>query len=82
MLVLTRKKHETIRIGADVAITVLAVEGEAVKIGISAPAHIIVHRQEVYDAIVRENTSARKIADPTLLHALQKNAKQLFPHKQ
>jgi carbon storage regulator len=82
MLVLTRKKHETIRIGTDIAITVLGVEGEAVKIGIAAPAHIIVHRQEVYDAIVRENTSARKIAHPALIHALQKNAQQLFTHKQ
>ena len=60
MLVLSRRKDESIRIGDDIEITVVEVRGEVVKIGISAPKHISVYRQEVYDAIQKENIAAAK----------------------
>ncbi|KAF6634850.1 carbon storage regulator CsrA [Paenibacillus sp. EKM208P] len=58
MLVLTRKKGESIVIQNDIAITVLSVEGDTVKIGISAPKDIDIYRKEVFDAIQQNNQSA------------------------
>ena len=54
MLVLSRQRDETIMIGDDVKITVVDIRGDKVRLGITAPRHIQVHRQEVYDAIKRE----------------------------
>ena len=51
MLVLTRKHGEAITIGEGITVTVLAVQGERVKIGIAAPAEIPVHRQEVHQRV-------------------------------
>ncbi|MGE5550162.1 MAG: carbon storage regulator CsrA [Bacteroidota bacterium] len=55
MLVLTRKLNESIMIGHDVKITVVDVRGDQVKLGISAPRQIAVHREEVYLEIQRES---------------------------
>jgi carbon storage regulator len=52
MLVLSRKQGEVISIGNGVTVTVLAVRGDRVKIGVQAPAEIPVHRQEIRDKIV------------------------------
>ena len=57
MLVLSRKKDETIVIGHgkdQVEIRIVDVRGEKVRLGITAPLHIPVHRREVFDAIERE----------------------------
>lgn len=54
MLVLSRQKDESIMIGDDVKITIVDVRGDKVRIGISAPKEIPVHRIEIYDAIQRE----------------------------
>ena len=54
MLVLSRQRDETIMIGDDIEITVVDIRGEKVRLGINAPAHVPVHRKEVYDAIRRE----------------------------
>ena len=54
MLVLSRRRDETIMIGDDVKITVVDIRGDKVRLGITAPRHVQVHRQEVYDAIKRE----------------------------
>jgi carbon storage regulator len=54
MLVLSRQRDETIMIGDDIEITVVDIRGEKVRLGINAPAHVPVHRKEVYDAIKRE----------------------------
>ena len=55
MLVLSRKKDESIMIGDDVKITIVDVRGEKVRLGIKAPKEIPVHRQEVYDTIQQQN---------------------------
>jgi len=54
MLVLSRKRDETIVIGDDIRITIVDIRGEKVRLGIDAPASVTVHRQEVYDAIAAE----------------------------
>jgi len=54
MLVLSRMVDEVIMIGDDVEITVVAIRGNKVRLGISAPTSIKVHRKEVYDAIKLE----------------------------
>jgi len=58
MLVLGRKKGESIIIDDDIEIIITAVEGETVKIGINAPKHITIHRKEVYLEIQEENKAA------------------------
>ena len=58
MLVLSRQRHETIIIGDDIEITVVDVRGEKVRIGITAPPHISVHRKEVYESIKRESQAS------------------------
>ena len=57
MLILTRRPQETIRVGDEVTITVLGVEGSKVRIGINAPRHITVDRQEVFERKQRESQS-------------------------
>ena len=54
MLVLSRQKDESIMIGDDVEITIVDVRGDKVRLGITAPKQISVHRREIYDAIQRE----------------------------
>jgi len=60
MLVLTRKLNESIIIGDSIELTIVEVKGEQVKIGITAPRNISVHRKEVYEAIQRENIDASR----------------------
>lgn len=55
MLVLSRKKGESIIIQDQIEVTVLAVEGDTVRIGISAPKHIDIFRQEIYASIQDAN---------------------------
>lgn len=55
MLVLSRKADESIYIGKDIIVTVIDIRGDKVRLGISAPTAVPVHREEVYLAIQREN---------------------------
>ena len=55
MLVLSRQRDESIVIGDNVVITIVDIRGDKVRLGIEAPGEIPVHRQEVYEAIQREN---------------------------
>ena len=57
MLVLSRHRNESIMIGDDVMISIIDIRGDKVRLGIDAPQEIPVHRQEVYDAIKREQKS-------------------------
>lgn len=60
MLVLTRQVNESIMIGDDIEVTIVAVAGDKVRIGINAPPSIAVHRKEVAQAIKAENLKAAK----------------------
>jgi carbon storage regulator len=51
MLVLSRKKNESIVINNDITVTVVEIRGDKVRLGIVAPKEVPVHRQEVFDAI-------------------------------
>ena len=61
MLVLSRHRDESIMIGDDVVITIVDIRGDKVRLGIEAPHDIPVHRQEVYEAIKRENERATRV---------------------
>jgi carbon storage regulator len=61
MLVLSRQRDETIMIGDDIEVTVVDIRGDKVRLGITAPKEISVHRKEVYDAIKRENRAAAQV---------------------
>lgn len=59
MLILTRRIGETVIIGEDVGITVLAVKGNQVRLGVKAPREISVHREEIFERISSEQESGR-----------------------
>jgi carbon storage regulator len=65
MLVLSRKRDESIIIGDSVVVTVVDIRGDKVRLGIEAPKEVPVHRREVYDAIQRENQRAGR-TDPRI----------------
>lgn len=54
MLILTRRVGETLMVGDDVTVTVLGVKGNQVRIGVNAPKDVAVHREEIYQRIVKE----------------------------
>jgi carbon storage regulator len=58
LLVLARKKGESIMIGDNIELVVLSVEGELVKLGINAPKSVPIHRKEIYDSIQESNKEA------------------------
>ena len=60
MLVLSRHRDEAIMIGDDIVVTIVDIRGDKVRLGIDAPSDIPVHRQEVYEAIQRENRKAEQ----------------------
>ncbi|MNY54977.1 hypothetical protein D3C86_1909140 [compost metagenome] len=62
MLVLSRKKGESIIIGGQIELTVLGVEGDTVKVGIIAPKEVEVYRKELYLSIQQSNQEASKNA--------------------
>jgi len=58
MLILTRKVNESLKVGDDVTVTVLGIKGAQIRIGISAPLDVAVHRQEVFERIQQEQDEA------------------------
>ena len=68
MLVLSRQVDETIMIGDDIEVTVVDIRGDKVRLGITAPKEIAVHRKEVYEAIKRENRDAARVKPEDLPH--------------
>lgn len=58
-LILSRRVGETIMIGDDVTVTVLGINGNQVRLGINAPQHVEVHREEIYEKIQAEKLSSQ-----------------------
>jgi carbon storage regulator len=78
VLVLTRHVHQSIVIGHDVVVTVLEVRGDQVRLGITAPKEIQVHREEVFAALTAANrqaaTSATSSSELEALKVLKSSA--------
>ena len=64
MLVLSRKVNQSIMVGDNVRVVVVAVDRDQVKLGIEAPREIAVHRSEIYEEIQRSNKAAVETAAP------------------
>lgn len=64
MLVLSRKKNESIVINNDITIVVVEIRGDKVRLGVEAPREVPVHRREVYDAIQRSQQADDTSATP------------------
>jgi len=60
MLVLKRKLGESVMLGEHIQVQVISVEGDSVKLGFTAPAHIQILRKELVDSILQENMNAGK----------------------
>lgn len=75
MLVLARKVNQSVMIGDNIKVTIIEVAQGKVKLGISAPDHVAVHRQEVWEEIQKENLLAQQ-ASP---EAIQKATQALNP---
>jgi carbon storage regulator len=63
MLVLTRKKGESIMIGDQIELVIVSIEGDQVKVGINAPRQVEIYRKEVYQSIQMANREAVKKID-------------------
>lgn len=70
MLVLTRRLNQSIKIGDEIEITVIEVRGDQVRLGVTAPRDVSVHRKEVYLQIQQENRAASASPDASDLDAL------------
>ena len=75
MLVLTRKKDQTIVINDDIEITVLDIQGDQVRVGINAPRSVSIHRKEVFLEIRQENKKASEIGKVSLDDIIKDNLK-------
>ncbi len=73
MLVLSRKKDQSILIGDSIVVTIVDLKGDKVKIGIDAPRDITVHRQEVRDSILRETVNLRDSGSEESCHVKAAN---------
>ncbi|WP_080843990.1 carbon storage regulator CsrA [Cytobacillus gottheilii] len=73
MLVLTRKQNESIIINDTIELTILAIDGDQIKLGIKAPREVDIHRKEIYLQIQKENSEASDL--PSNLIELLKNRK-------
>lgn len=71
MLVLTRKKNESIIINDNIEITIVDVQGEQVRIGINAPKSVSVYRKEIYLEIQEENKKAAEVKNIDLKNLLK-----------
>ncbi|UUV25131.1 MULTISPECIES: carbon storage regulator CsrA [Lysinibacillus] len=72
MLVLSRKKDESIMINNDIEIKILSIDGEQIKIGIVAPKNVKVHRSEIFEAIQAENHASLNI-EASILQGITKS---------
>jgi carbon storage regulator len=68
MLVLSRKKNESIIINNDITVTVVEIRGDKVRLGIVAPKEVPVHRQEVYEAIHGKGSTPEGTPSPVVVN--------------
>ncbi|MBD7943041.1 MULTISPECIES: carbon storage regulator CsrA [Psychrobacillus] len=73
MLVLSRKKDESIMIGDKIELKILSVDGDQVKLGIVAPQNVKVYRSEVYESIQQQNKEALNISKSLIEQISKKN---------
>jgi carbon storage regulator len=64
MLVLTRRVGEAVRVGEDILVTIVSLKGKEIRIGISAPKDLAVHREEIYERI-RQSGAGTATAAPS-----------------
>lgn len=72
MLVITRKKGESILLGEDIEVTVVKIDDSSIKLSIEAPKNVRILRKELYEAIKKENQDATEISDMNILKSLNK----------
>jgi len=58
MLILTRKEGESLRLGDDITVTVVSVKGGNVRLGVTAPRDVAIHREEIYARVTAERDAA------------------------
>lgn len=78
MLVLSRKRNEGIHINNDIRIVVVDIRGDKVRLGVDAPTDVAVHRDEVYEAIQREQ-GADAAKSESLLERIEKDGAKAVP---
>jgi carbon storage regulator len=71
MLVISRKVDESLVIGDDIVVTILAIEGDRIKIGINAPRDLIILRQEIYRAVQDQEKIQELLSKETELNAFE-----------
>lgn len=78
MLILTRKPGEKIAIGESIVVSVLEVHGSQVRLGVSAPPEVTIHRSEIHERIRDENVRAGSVA-LSQAGALSERLRAIFP---
>jgi len=73
MLVLTRKKGQSIMVGDNVELTIIDIQGDQVRVGVNAPRSVAIHRREVFLEIQEENKEAAAVKNVSLKDLLKKN---------
>jgi carbon storage regulator len=83
MLILSRKLNESIVIDGRISVKVVRIDGDVIKLGITAPADVPVHRQEVYEEIRHSNEAAvtRRIGPAPKLSTSQRNSPDALAHQ-
>jgi len=71
MLVLSRRVGESVVIGDEVTVTVLEVRGDVVRVGVKAPRHVAVHREELWRELEETNKAAASPSDDVIAHLSQ-----------
>lgn len=77
MLVLSRKKGQSIMIGRNIEISIVDIQGDQVRLGINAPRDVTIHRKEVYEEIINENRQAAATQiDPAAIKSIRLGNKE------
>jgi carbon storage regulator len=77
MLVLSRKKGQSIMIGHDIEISIIDVQGEQIRLGINAPRSVTIHRKEVFEEIIQENKQAAStVISPDIIRTMRIEKKE------